>query len=65
MPAKTYWAIKMADMVDDLIRKFPPCGDKGHDELCKQRLDLLEHLLVENSASYATLKRWTETMVLL
>lgn len=60
-------AIKMADMVDDLIRKFRPYSDdkKAFDELCKQRLDLLEHLLVENSASYTMLKRWTkETMSL-
>lgn len=58
-------AIKMADMVDDLIRKFRPYSDdkKAFDELCSHRMDLLEKLLIERGASYSVLKKWTkETM---
>ena len=55
----------MADMVDDLIRKFRPYSDdkKAFDELCSHRMDLLEKLLIERGASYSVLKKWTkETM---
>ncbi|HOJ82341.1 MAG TPA: 2-hydroxyacyl-CoA dehydratase [Acetomicrobium flavidum] len=58
-------AIKMADMADDMIRRFRPYSSdkKAFDEMCAQRMDLLERLLVERGAPYSVLRDWTKETI--
>lgn len=53
-------AVKMADMGDDLIRRFRPyCDDfKKFDEVCDQQWKSLQNLLIKHGASYKFLKKW-------
>ncbi|HOB16825.1 MAG TPA: acyl-CoA dehydratase activase-related protein [Defluviitoga sp.] len=55
-------AVKMADMTDDLIRRFRPyCDDfKKFDEVCDQRWKSLQHLLINHGASLKLLKKWVK-----
>ena len=55
-------AIKMADMTDDLIRRFRPycINFKQFDEVCEQRWKSLQVLLTNHGASYRLLKKWVK-----
>ncbi|HPP38489.1 MAG TPA: CoA activase, partial [Thermosynergistes sp.] len=54
-------AIKMNDMLDDLVRRFRPyCRDKAaFDRLYEKEIVELERLIEEKGASVGTLKEWS------
>lgn len=62
MLVNIFRAIKMADMTDDLIRRFRPycINFKQFDEVCEQRWKSLQVLLTDHGASYRLLKKWVK-----
>ncbi|MGY4686939.1 acyl-CoA dehydratase activase-related protein [Petrotoga sp. DB-2] len=58
-------AIKMADMTDDLIRRFRPYADdfSDFDETTQKLWESLQQLLMEKGGSIKHLKRWVKDAI--